>query len=128
MLTLTFYPIGGGTPAQARAIYFRFCSDGTVRGADNAVAAVCAGNQWLLGQRPYREFQCSGPVWLRLRKEHGEVPVLMGPFAWLKTAGGYLYADDVAVAVDIPGWHYSNTTLSREVSLLSSAPTQAASQ
>jgi hypothetical protein len=122
MLLLTFHPAGGGTPVQTRAAYFRICSDATLRGADNAVVAVCMDNRWRLGQRLFREFDCSGPVWLRSHKSQGGVAVVMGPYERMKSVHGHLYGDDVPLAVDIPGWQYSVKGFCYELSLLPATP------
>jgi hypothetical protein len=120
VLTLTFHPTSGDLPAQTRAIYFRFCADGTLRGADNAIAAVYTDNRWRLGQRWFRELECAGPVWLRCREAEGRAFV-KGPYSSVRTVNGQLFVDDVELPMDIPGWRNRADEAPSELSLLSSA-------
>lgn len=121
MLRLNFLPVGSGLAVQTRAAYFRFCADGTVRGSDNSVAAIRLNDHWQVAQRLFRECQCTGPVWLRIRSDATAEPVNLGPYSLVRTIGGRLYTSDPETTLDVPGWNSGAQDREREVSVLPAA-------
>jgi len=83
----------GELPIVVRGMHFRICADATLRGPDNAIAAHYSKRLWLLGQRQYRAFECTGPVYLRVTSSNGSRSHL-GPYNFIKaTEGGIFTAD-----------------------------------
>jgi hypothetical protein len=76
-----------------RSAYFRICSDGTLRGPDNTIAARYFDGLWFLGQRRHASFECTGPVYLRVTDSHGRREC-RGPYVTIRAEGGALYAQD----------------------------------
>ena len=119
MITLTFRPLHGEASTLARGVYFRICEDGTLRGPDNAVTARYADRRWSLGQRHYREFECSGPIYLRVtdREDNRE---RLGPFDFVRASEGALFTHQSCLGMHAPGGALdASTYLWREVALLS---------
>lgn len=119
MITLTFRPLHGDTSTLARGAYFRICADGTLRGPDNAVTARYADRRWQLGQRHYREFECSGPIYLRVtdREDNREC---LGPYDFVRAAEGALFTHQACLGMHSPGGNLESATYRwREVALLS---------
>ena len=83
----------GDSPILVRGMHFRICADATLRGPDNAIAAHYSKRAWLLGSRQYRAFECSGPVYLRVRNSVGRRGHL-GPYTFIKAADGAIYSAD----------------------------------
>jgi hypothetical protein len=102
MITLTFRSALGESQMQTRAAYFRFCADGTLRANGNSVAATREDDCWRLGQRLFRELECSGPVYVRARRTADAAPVRLGPYSVLRTAAGLVYGDDACLDVRLP--------------------------
>lgn len=118
MLRVTFHAALGEASLQARAIYFRFCADATLRGPDNALAATRVDDCWLIGQRRFRQLDCAGPVYVRVRTTASATPICMGPYKLVTAAAGLMYADEVPLALHMPGWNGGRDAC-HEVSLLS---------
>ena len=51
----------------------------------------------------HRELDCEGPVKLRLSMGANDVPVMLGPFAHVRTAAGMLYGDESCLNIFVPG-------------------------
>ena len=103
MLRLSFRSTKGDAPTCTVGAFFRFCEDGTLRGPENFVVARCVDGAWRLSGRSHRELDCEGPVTLRLSMGAHEMPVLLGPFAHVRTAAGMLYGDERCLNVFLPG-------------------------
>lgn len=104
MLVLNFPEMPGGALVHSRSHCFRFCADGTLRGADNAVAAVHTQGAWRLGQRLLRDIECTGPVLVRARRTRTSLVTRCGPFDQLNIAEGLLHADGVCLPLVLPDW------------------------
>jgi hypothetical protein len=76
-----------------RGAYFRICSDGTLRGPDNTIAARYSDGLWHLGQKRHVSFECTGPVYLRVTNGHGRREC-MGPYASIRAADGAIFTQD----------------------------------
>lgn len=111
----------GDSPTLVRGMHFRICADATLRGPDNAIAAHYSTRLWLLGQRPYRAFECSGPVYLRVTNSDGSRAHL-GPYSFIKAADGGIYTENSCL-----GLHATRAEAGfspdvwREIALLSDA-------
>lgn len=109
----------GDSPILVRGMHFRICADATLRGPDNAIAAHYSKRAWLLGSRPHRAFESSGPVYLRVTNSNGSRSQL-GPYTFIKAADGGIFTADSCL-----GLHASHKeeTISadvwREIALLS---------
>lgn len=103
MLRLNFLNLRGDAHTLMIAACVRFSVDGTLRGPDNSVIARCLEGGWQVGGRLHREFECEGPVRVRLSLASGEPPRLLGPFRLLRTRGGFLYGDDACLNIPMPG-------------------------
>ena len=119
MITLTFRPVHGESPVLVRGMHFRICTDATLRGPDNAIAASYSKGLWRLGQRQHRAFECSGPIYLRVTNSDGSRS-LLGPYNFIKAAEGAIFTQDSCLGI-----HASRTEGSlspevwREIALLS---------
>lgn len=100
------------------ASFLRFCADGSVRGPDNYVVARCLDGLWQVGGRTHREFECEGPVRLRLTARSGEPSVHRGPYGQLRTMNGVLYADDACTNLRMPGQSPDGFASCHEITLL----------
>jgi hypothetical protein len=98
LIRLTFRPVHGESPVLIRGAYFRICSDGALRGPDNAIAANYADGYWHLAHRRHRAFECSGPLYLRLIRGAGERETL-GPYEFVKAADGAIYTQDTCLGI-----------------------------
>ena len=103
MLRLNFLTLRGDAHTLMIAACVRFAVDGTLRGPDNSVIARCLEGEWQVGGRMHREFECEGPVRVRLSLGPGEPARLLGPFRLLRTRGGVLYGDDACLNISMPG-------------------------
>lgn len=103
MLRISFRSLSGDTPTVMLASCLRFCTDGTLRGADNCVVAQTVEGCWKVGGKLHRELECSGPVNLRLVMPGQDAPLRMGPFASLRTGAGLLYGDGACLNIVVPG-------------------------
>ena len=83
--------------------FVRFCADGLLRGPDNYVVARCVAGLWEVSGRVHREFDCEGPVRVRIVTQPGQAPIQHGPFRQLRTINGVLHADAVSLHVRMPG-------------------------
>ncbi len=102
----------------ARAAYFRICSDATLRGPDNSIAAIHENRSWLFGQRRFRSFECDGPVFLRTKTGTGSV-AQSGPYSFLREAEGAFYSQDVCLGIYLPGREPDGSIVHlREIALL----------
>ena len=103
MLRLNFLTLRGDAHTLMIAACVRFCADGTLRGPDNAIVARCLAGEWQVGGRLHREFECEGPVRVRLKLDSREPVRLLGPFQLLRTRAGVLYGDDACLNIPMPG-------------------------
>jgi hypothetical protein len=122
VITLKFRAVGTESPVLARAVYFRICSDATLRGPDNSVAAIYENRHWLVGQRRFRSFDCDGPVYLRTRTDEGSL-VRTGPYSFLRESEGAFYAAlDASLGIYVPGAEPDGSRVHwREIALLPAA-------
>ena len=118
MLRVNFFAGRGDTPTLMLASFVRFCADGTLRGADNYVVARCVGGLWQVGGRSHREFECEGPVRVRITSRLGVAPVQQGPFRSLRTLNGVLHADDCCLNVRMPGRDPADDARCHEIAFL----------
>lgn len=125
MLRLLFHPGARGEPALARAPYFRLCSDGTLRGSDNSIVARREGNGWRLGQRLFCDWECTGPVKLRVRAARVADSALLGPFTALRVVDGRLYSQEQLLPITVPGAHEDEGYASHEIAMLPAEATVA---
>ena len=104
-----------------RSAYFRICSDGTLRGPDNTIAARYFDGLWLLGQRRHVSFECTGPVYLRVTNSHGQREC-SGPYVTIRAEGGALYAQDNRLGIHAvrPQFAAEVIDLWQEISLVTS--------
>jgi hypothetical protein len=111
----------GDSPILVRGMHFRICADATLRGPDNAIAAHYSKRLWLLGSRPYRAFECTGQVYLRVTNSDGSRGHL-GPYSFIKAADGGIFTADSCLGMHA-SWADANSSsdLWREVALLSEA-------
>lgn len=118
MIVLTFYPVIGESRLSLRGTYFRLCSDATLRGPDNAIAASYCKGVWQLGGRRHRSFECSGPLDLRVIHGDGRNE-RTGPYDFIKAIDGALFTHkDYLGAFALPPTAASSLGLWREVALL----------
>lgn len=104
MLVLNFPTAAGEALIRSRSHCFRFCADGTLRGADNAIAAVRAQDSWRLGRRLARDIECTGPVLVQARRMRTTTAASSGPFDQLIITAGLLHADGVCLPIILPHW------------------------
>jgi hypothetical protein len=104
---------------QARAIGFRLCADATLRAQDNSLTATRAGGSWLVGGRPFRQFDCGGPVMLLVRRVPAARPVKLGPFRLVRAGAALIWGDDQLLSLRVPGWGADRDAV-YEVSLVAS--------
>ena len=83
-----------------RGTHFRICSDGTLRGPDNTLAARYFDGRWHLGQRLHLSFECAGPIYLRVTNSSGRRECI-GPYASIRAADGAIYAPDGCLGVHV---------------------------
>jgi len=93
LITLTFRPVHGESPALVRGMHFRICADATLRGPDNSIAARYSERLWRLGTRQYRSFECGGPIYLRIMNSDGNRERL-GPYNFVKATEGAIFTQD----------------------------------
>jgi hypothetical protein len=79
-------------------VYFRICADGTLRGPDNGIISRYLDGQWQLARGRHRAFDCSGPLFVRMTNSDGRRERI-GPYPFVKVAGGAVFAADSCVAV-----------------------------
>jgi hypothetical protein len=103
VLRLTFYAALGEGTLQVRAISFRLCADATLRAHDNSVAATRSKGSWLIARRPFRHFDCGGPVLLFARQTASTPAAVMGPFRMVRAGAALIWGDDELLAVRVPG-------------------------
>jgi hypothetical protein len=118
LLRLTFHAWKGDAPTLIQAIFVRFCPDGTLRGPDNYLVAKCVDGLWLLGGRAHRDFECEGPVRVRITSRERERPVNHGPFNQLRTVNGILHGDDACMNLLVPGRVGDQMSACHELTLL----------
>lgn len=119
MLRLNFRSINGEAPKLTVAAFFRFQADGTLRGPENYLVARCVDGSWHLGRSQHRELDCEGPVRLRLAMGANEAPLMLGPFAHVRTAAGMLYGDNSCLNIFVPGRNPGAAASCHELTLLS---------
>jgi hypothetical protein len=119
MLRLNFRSIDGEPPKLTVAAFFRFQADGTLRGPENYLVARCVDGSWRLGSSKHRELDCEGPVKLRLAMGANEAPLMLGPFAHVRTAAGVLYGDNSCLNIMVPGRSPGAAASCHELTLLS---------
>lgn len=122
MLRLSFRSIKGDAPTLVVASHVRFCADGTLRGPDNYVLAHRVDGGWQISGKVHREFDCEGPVRLRLSMGTGTAPVHLGPFDHVRTASGVLYGNDACLDVWLPGRTLPPASTCHELTMLSEGP------
>ena len=98
MITLTFRPVHGESPVLVRGMHFRICTDATLRGPDNAIAACYSKGFWQLGQRQHRAFECSGSIYLRVTNADG-TRTHLGPYDFVKAAEGAIFTRDSCIGI-----------------------------
>jgi len=98
LILLRFQPLKTGSPVLVRATHFRICSDGTLRGPDNTIAARYFGRLWHLAQQRHALFECTGPIYLRVTHCDGRRDSI-GPYASLRAAGGAIFSDDSRIGL-----------------------------
>ena len=118
MLRLNFHAGLGDPPTLMQAIFVRFCADGCLRGPDNYVVAQCQEGSWQVSGRSHREFDCEGPVRVRIVSRDGETAVQHGPFKQLHTVDGVLHADDCCMHVCMPGQANESAASCYEISFI----------
>ena len=102
-------------------MHFRIGADATLRGPDNAIAARYSKRAWLLGQRPYRGFECGGPVYLRVTNSDGSRNQ-MGPYGFIKATGGAIFTAESCLGMHVTGMETAIAPdLWREVAILTEA-------
>jgi hypothetical protein len=93
LIVLSFRPVQSGPAVLVRGTHFRICSDGSLRGPDNTVAARYVDGLWNLGQRRHISFECTGPIHLRITNSRGRRDYI-GPYALIRAADGAIYTQD----------------------------------
>ena len=128
MIALNFHPVQGGSAVLVRGAHFRICSDGTLRGPDNTIAARYFDGLWHLGQRPHIAFECPGPVYLRVTNFHGSREYI-GPYTSLRAGEGAIFTHDNCLGVHVVGARSGAEMIEmwREVSFLTGSPELATS-
>ena len=119
MLRLNFRSINGDAPKLAVATFFRFQADGTLRGPENYLVARCVDGCWQLSGSTHRELDCEGPVKLRFAMGLKEAPLVLGPFAHVRTAAGMLYGDNACLNIFVPGRNPGAGASCHELTMLS---------
>jgi hypothetical protein len=121
LIFLSFRPLQSGSTVLVRAVYFRICSDGTLRGPDNTISARYSDGLWHLGQARHISFECAGPVYLRITNSDGRRDYA-GPYSSLTAADGAIYAQESLLGVHAVRSQLSGETSDvwQEVSLVSS--------
>lgn len=104
-----------------RGAHFRICSDGTLRGPDNTVAAQFLERSWHLGQRCHASFECAGPVYLRITDCHGRRECT-GPYPSIRAAHGAIFAEEHCLGIHTANAHFASDTgnVWQEVSFVTS--------
>jgi hypothetical protein len=105
MLRVNFRTLSGDTPTLMLASCLRFCDDGALRGADNCIVARSSEGCWQVGGKLHREFECDGPVRVRLMMPGQKSPIELGPFSRVHTMAGVLYAEHNCLNILMPGRH-----------------------
>jgi hypothetical protein len=100
LIILSFRPLHRESPVIVRGAHFRICSDGTLRGSDNTVAARYIDGLWHLGQRRHLSFECAGPIHLRVTNHHGRSERI-GPYESVRAADGAIFTHDSCLGVHI---------------------------
>jgi len=119
VITLTFRPANGESAILVRGAYFRICSDGTLRGPDNAVTASYTEGLWQLGRRQHRTLECREAVYLRVTTSDGQRECI-GPYEGLRVSGGAIFSNDTYLGAHTRGETYlSKTEIWTEIALLS---------
>jgi hypothetical protein len=119
VITLTFRAANGESVMLVRGVYFRICADGTLRGPDNAIAASYTNGLWQLGRTRHRTLECREAVYLRITTSEGQREC-MGPYEYLKVAGGDVFCDNTYLGAHSRGESYlSQAVIWREIALLS---------
>lgn len=88
MINLAF--TSSAAPMFVRGKFFRICSDGTLRGPESNVIARYSALGWLLAGRNCREFEATGPLFLRAYFADGR-RVQLGPYPAVRAADGALF-------------------------------------
>ncbi len=96
----------------------RFCADGTLRGPDNCVVARAVEGGWKVNGRVHREFECEGPLRLRLTLDWRAPSQLLGPFRLVRTLAGMLYGDEVCLHVRLPGMPGDGVSHCHQITML----------
>jgi hypothetical protein len=124
LIILSFRPLQRESLVVVRAAHFRICSDGTLRGPDNTIAARYIDGLWHLGQRRHLSFECVGPIYLRVTNHHGRRESI-GPYEFVKAADGALFTHDNCLGVHILPVKFGSviTEMWQEVSFLTSKET-----
>ena len=119
MIVLAFRPVRDEPRVIVRGAYFRICADGTLRGPDNGIVARYLEGLWQLTHGRHREFDCSGPVFLRVTNNDG-TRERGGPYEFVKAAGGAVFTHDSCLAVhDSRAELRSSLVLCQEIAFLS---------
>ena len=120
-MLLSFHPLQNGPAVLVRSAYFRICSDGTLRGPDNSIAARFFDGLWFLGQRRHASFECAGPVYLRVTDSHGRRECV-GPYTSIRAAGGALFTQENCLGVHAVRAQFAGegSEVWKEVSLVTS--------
>lgn len=103
MLRLNFRTGKGDPPRLILASFLRFCADGTLRGPENFVVARRTEGGWWVAGILHREFDCEGPMRLRLLNDDRRDPTTLGPINFLRSAGNEFHANDSQLRIPIPG-------------------------
>jgi hypothetical protein len=119
VITLTFRPLSGDSVILIRGVYFRICSDGTLRGPDNAVTASYTEGLWQLGRKQHRMLECREAIYLRVTAADGQRECI-GPYPGVKVTGGAIFSNDTYLGAHTRGDSYlPEAALWREITLLS---------
>ena len=100
MIILSFRPLQRESTVIVRGAHFRICSDGSLRGPDNTIAARYIDGLWHLAQRRHISFECTGPIYLRVTGQHGRRERI-GPYETVRVADGAIYTHDSCLGVHI---------------------------
>jgi hypothetical protein len=101
LITLTFRCLRGEGTTLARGAYFRICADATLRGPDNSVAARYSGHSWRLGHQDYSQFECTGPIYLRVTDREARCEHI-GPYEFIRAAEGALFSRQGCLGTHAP--------------------------
>jgi hypothetical protein len=77
-----------------RGTYFRICTDGTLRGPDNAVTANYSDGLWQVARRQHRVLECRAAIYLRVTSCDGGRKSI-GPYECVRVAGGDIFSNDI---------------------------------